>query len=311
MVAVVKRIGWALVTLVACTSITFAVTYMVPADPARTIAGPNATAETIERIREQRGLNDPLPVQFGRYLTGAARGDLGRSLSGDEPVLRLILDRLPATMQLAAAALFIWVVVGTLWGVTSAAYRGTLLDRASLVASIIGLAVPSFWLGILLLWLVSRSGISWIPLGGAGEGLIERLRHLLLPAIALGVGGAASYSRIVHTHMVEVLEQDYIRTARAKGLPPLRILFRHALKNALLPVITLAGMDMASLLAGAVLTESVFGWPGIGHQAWKAISRSDVPVVMGTTLFAAFFVVTANLVVDALYRMLDPRVRGA
>lgn len=311
MMVVMKRLGWAIVTLVACACITFCVTYIVPADPARTIAGPNATAETIERIREQRGLNDPLAVQFGRYLAGVARGDFGRSLSGDEPVLRLILDRLPATMQLAAAALFIWVVVGTLWGVTSAAFRGTVIDRASLIASIVGLAVPSFWMGILLLWLVSRTGISWLPLGGAGEGFADRLRHLILPALALGVGGAAAYSRVVHTQMVEVLEQDYIRTARAKGLTPLRVLFRHALKNALLPVITLAGMDMASLLAGAVLTESVFGWPGIGHQAWKAISRSDVPVVMGTTLFAAFFVVTANLVVDALYRLLDPRVRGA
>jgi peptide/nickel transport system permease protein len=294
----------------ACTSITFAVTYIVPADPARTIAGPNATAETIERIREQRGLNDPMPVQFLRYLGGVVQGDLGRSLSADEPVLQLILDRLPATMQLAAAALFIWVVAGTLWGVISAAWRGTLLDRASLVASIIGLSVPSFWLGILLLWAVSHHEIEWLPLGGSGEGLVERLRHLILPAIALGLGGASFYSRVVHTQMVEVLEQDYIRTAKAKGLPPMRILFRHALKNALLPVVTLAGMDMATLLAGAVLTETVFGWPGIGHQAWKAISRSDVPVVMGTTLFTAFFVVTANLVVDVLYRLLDPRVRG-
>ncbi|MBD3173592.1 MAG: ABC transporter permease subunit [Armatimonadia bacterium] len=310
MIAVAKRLGWAVVTLMACTSITFAVTYIVPADPARTIAGPNATAETIERIREQRGLNDPMPVQFLRYLGGVVQGDLGRSLSADEPVLQLILDRLPATMQLAAAALFIWVVAGTLWGVISAAWRGTLLDRASLVASIIGLSVPSFWLGILLLWAVSHHEIEWLPLGGSGEGLVERLRHLILPAIALGLGGASFYSRVVHTQMVEVLEQDYIRTAKAKGLPPLRILFRHALKNALLPVVTLAGMDMATLLAGAVLTETVFGWPGIGHQAWKAISRSDVPVVMGTTLFTAFFVVSANLVVDVLYRLLDPRVRG-
>lgn len=310
MIAVAKRLGWAVVTLMACTSITFAVTYIVPADPARTIAGPNATAETIERIREQRGLNDPMPVQFLRYLGGVVQGDLGRSLSADEPVLQLILDRLPATMQLAAAALFIWVVAGTLWGVISAAWRGTLLDRASLVASIIGLSVPSFWLGILLLWAVSHHEIEWLPLGGSGEGLVERLRHLILPAIALGLGGASFYSRVVHTQMVEVLEQDYIRTAKAKGLPPMRILFRHALKNALLPVVTLAGMDMATLLAGAVLTETVFGWPGIGHQAWKAISRSDVPVVMGTTLFTAFFVVTANLVVDVLYRLLDPRVRG-
>jgi peptide/nickel transport system permease protein len=301
---------WAIVTLVACSAVTFCVTFVVPADPARTIAGPNATAETVERIRQERGLSDPIPVQYARYVAGVARGDLGKSLVGDEPVLRMILVRLPATALLAAAAFLIWVVVGTLAGVLSAAYRNTVVDRLALVGSIIGLSIPSFWLGVLLLWAVAHSGLSkWLPLGGAGEGFPDRLRHVILPAIALGVGGAAFYSRAVHAHLVEVLEQDYIRTARAKGLSRARIMFRHALRNALLPIVTLAGMDLASLLAGAVLTESVFGWPGIGHQAWLAISSSNVPVVMGTTLFSAAFVIAANLIVDLLYRLLDPRVR--
>jgi len=307
---VTKRVMWAIVTLVACSAVTFCVTFVVPADPARTIAGPNATAETVERIRQERGLSDPIPVQYARYVAGVARGDLGKSLVGDEPVLRMILVRLPATALLAAAAFLIWVVVGTLAGVLSAAYRNTVVDRLALVGSIIGLSIPSFWLGVLLLWAVAHSGLSkWLPLGGAGEGFPDRLRHVILPAIALGVGGAAFYSRVVHAHLVEVLEQDYIRTARAKGLSRARIMFRHALRNALLPIVTLAGMDLASLLAGAVLTESVFGWPGIGHQAWLAISSSNVPVVMGTTLFSAAFVIAANLIVDLLYRLLDPRVR--
>ena len=310
MLYVTKRVMWAIVTLVACSAVTFCVTFVVPADPARTIAGPNATAETVERIRQERGLSDPIPVQYARYVAGVARGDLGKSLVGDEPVLRMILVRLPATALLAAAAFLIWVVVGTLAGVLSAAYRNTVVDRLALVGSIIGLSIPSFWLGVLLLWAVAHSGLSkWLPLGGAGEGFPDRLRHVILPAIALGVGGAAFYSRVVHAHLVEVLEQDYIRTARAKGLSRARIMFRHALRNALLPIVTLAGMDLASLLAGAVLTESVFGWPGIGHQAWLAISSSNVPVVMGTTLFSAAFVIAANLIVDLLYRLLDPRVR--
>jgi len=308
---VTKRVLWALVTLVACSAVTFCVTFVVPADPARTIAGPNATAETVERIRHERGLDDPIPVQYARYVSGVARGDLGKSLTGDEPVVRMILVRLPATALLAAAAFLIWVVVGTLSGVVSAAFRNTAVDRLALVGSIVGLSIPSFWLGVLLLWTVAHFGLNkWLPLGGAGDNFPDRLRHVILPAIALGVGGAAFYSRVVHAHLVEVLEQDYIRTARAKGLSRTRIMFRHALRNALLPIVTLAGMDLASLLAGAVLTESVFGWPGIGHQAWLAISSSNVPVVMGTTLFSAAFVVVANLVVDLLYRLLDPRVRA-
>jgi peptide/nickel transport system permease protein len=307
----IRRVLWAVVTLVACTTLTFLVTFVVPADPARTIAGPNATAEVVERIREERGLNDPVWVQYGRYIIGVARGDLGRSLAGDQPVLDLILARLPATGLLALASLLIWVVIGSVAGVISAAFRNSFLDRVFLAGSIVGLSVPSFWLGVLLLWAVAHFGLSWLPLGGGGEGFWDRLRHLILPAIALGLGGAAFYSRVMHTHMVEVLEQEYIRTARAKGLSRMRVLLRHALRNALLPVVTLAGMDLASLLGGAVLTETVFGWPGIGHQAWMAISRSDVPVVMGTTLFSAGFVVVANLVVDVLYRVLDPRVRRA
>lgn len=311
MLYVTKRVLWALVTLVACSAVTFCVTFVVPADPARTIAGPNATAETVERIRHERGLDDPIPVQYARYVSGVARGDLGKSLTGDEPVVRMILVRLPATALLAAAAFLIWVVVGTLSGVVSAAFRNTAVDRLALVGSIVGLSIPSFWLGVLLLWTVAHFGLNkWLPLGGAGDNFPDRLRHVILPAIALGVGGAAFYSRVVHAHLVEVLEQDYIRTARAKGLSRTRIMFRHALRNALLPIVTLAGMDLASLLAGAVLTESVFGWPGIGHQAWLAISSSNVPVVMGTTLFSAAFVVVANLVVDLLYRLLDPRVRA-
>ncbi|HEY9856332.1 MAG TPA: ABC transporter permease [Stenomitos sp.] len=286
-------------------TLTFALMYLVPADPAQTMAGAQADPATVASIRAQLGLNDPLWVQYGHYLGGILHGDFGRSFVTGDAVLPTILSRLPATLLLALGALAVYLLLGVSFGIIGGLKPGSAADRVGIVIAVGGVSVPTFWLGLVLLYLFAYK-TPLLPLGGYGS-----LWHLILPALTLGIGGAAYYARLLRASLADVMQTDYIRTARAKGLKEAQVVARHALRNAALPVVTLFGLDFAHLLAGAVLTESIFAWPGIGSNAMQAIASLDVPMIMGTVLFAATAIVTVNLLIDLAYGLLDPRLRGA
>jgi len=284
-------------------TITFVMIFLMPGDAARMYAGPRAPEETVERIREMWGLNDSLPVQYFRYLGRAVQGDLGNSTRDKRPVLQAVVDRLPATIELALAGLFVELAVGAPLGIVAALRPGSWIDQFATTLALIGISIPQFALGLVALYLFGFV-IPIFPLGGYGT-----VMHLILPAIVLGIGGTAFYSRVLRNSILEVANEDYVRTAWAKGLSPQTVLLRHIMRNALMPVVTLAALDLALLLGGVVVIEAVFGWPGIGLQAWTAIRNQDTPMIMGTVLFASIAVVFLNLFVDVLYIALDPRVR--
>jgi peptide/nickel transport system permease protein len=299
----IGRLVWALVILLGTTWITFAIVFLVPGDPARVVAGPRADADTIASIRRELALDLPVHVQYGRYLARVLHGDLGRSYSTRQPVTEILTRRLPATALLAAAGLAVAIVLGLAGGLLTAPLAGTWIDRTALIGSLAFLSAPVFWLGMLSLYYV---GYRWrlLPLGGAGG-----VRHLVLPALVLGTGSGVYYARLLHTNLVAVLGEDYVRAARARGASALRVVAVHALRNASLPLLTVVGLDFASLLNGVVLTETVFHWPGLGRLAFDAVLNLDVPVIMGTVLLSATLVVVTNLAVDLLYRVVDPRIR--
>jgi peptide/nickel transport system permease protein len=298
-----RRVAFGAAVLIGTSLITFLVGFVIPADPAVTIAGAKADPETIAMIRGQYGLDRPLYVQYWRYAERAAHGDLGRSFVRRQSVTRLIVDRLPATALLAASAMVTSLVIGIAMGVVAAAYNGRALDDALLIFALTLVSMPVFWLGTMLL-VAGGLYLRSFPLGG-----FQGPRSLLLPTLTLALGSAGYYSRILHNNLAEVLGQDYIRTARGKGVSRLETMIRHAMANAMLPLITLAGLDFAGLLSGVVLTETVFNWPGIGRLAFEAIFNLDVPLIMGTVMFSAFLIVVANVLVDLLYAWLDPRIR--
>jgi peptide/nickel transport system permease protein len=293
----------ALTTLLGTTLIIFVLVRVVPADPAVSIAGPKADPETLAAIRKDLGLDNPLAVQYGRYLWSLARGDLGRSYMTGRRVSDVIGERVPATALLAGASLAIGFLLGLVAGIITAARRGSAIDVAVLVGTLVGLSIPTFWLGNLLIYGFSYR-LKLLPLGGYGT-----LAHLVLPAATLAIMEFFFYARFVHTNVAGTLASDYIRTARAKGVPPARLYFVHALRNALIPIITLLGLDIAALMSGVVLTETVFNWPGLGRLAVQAVFNLDVPLVAGTVLFSAVLVLAANLAVDLLYGVIDPRIQ--
>lgn len=297
------RLLWAAVVWVAVAAVTFGITFLVPANPAKVLAGPQADAETVARIHQQLGLDQPVPVQFAQYLGKALQGDFGTSFVNNQAVLPAILERVPATLQLALGAMVVYVLVGGALGLVGAIKPGSLADRIGSTGAIAGLSLPTFWIGLLLLFLLAYT-FPVFPLGGA-----DTLASLVLPALTLGIGGAAYYTRVIRQQLGDELKKDYIRAARAKGLPEHRVVVAHGLRNAALPIVTLMGLDFASLLGGAVLTESVFAWPGIGQQAVTAIYTLDIPMIMGTVLFAATAIIVINLLVDLSYYGLDPRIR--
>mgnify|MGYP001222825832 CR=1 FL=1 len=299
----IGRLLWALVVLLGTTWITFTIAFLVPGDPARVVAGPRADAETLAAIRRELGLDLPLSVQYGRYLARLVQGDLGRSYATRQPVAEILRRRLPATATLACAGLAVAIVIGLAGGLVTAPLAGTWIDHASLLGSLALLSAPVFWLGMLALYYV---GFRWhlLPLGGAGD-----VRHLVLPALVLGVGTGVYYARLLHTNLVSVLGLDYIRAARARGAGHVRVVAVHALRNASLPLLTVIGLDLAALLNGVVLTETVFHWPGLGRLAFDAVLNLDVPVIMGTVLLSAILVVLSNVAVDLIYRVVDPRIR--
>jgi peptide/nickel transport system permease protein len=289
----------------------FAMQYVLPGDPVAVIVGQTTIDPQVEQqIRRDLLLDRPLPVQYGHWLWGALHGDLGRSYRSHEPVLTLIRARIPVTLQLAGAA---WLIglIGIPLGVIAATHHNQRLDVGASVVSLLGISVPSFWLGILLIWLFGVR-LHWLPPSGytsLTSDPIDGLRHLALPAITLGVAAAAVIMRQTRSAMLEVLRQDFVTTARAKGLEERRVISRHALKNALLPVVTLLGLQVARLLGGTVVIEQVFAIPGLGRLAVSSINLREVQIVQGVVMVAACAVLLCNLVVDMLYVVLDPRIR--
>ncbi len=297
-----SRLVWSVIIVFGVTLLTFCVTFLVPGDPARAQAGPKADRATLEAIRTQLGLDQPLPVQYVRYLHRLAHGDLGRSYVTHQTVLAAILERVPATAFLALVSLSIALIGGVCGGVVGAARAGSRVDVLLLGASLVALSMPVFWVGLLLLDVVGYR-LRLLPLGGFG------VANVLLPALALALGTGAYYARVLHTNLCDALAQDYVRTARAKGLPMIRVYGKHALRNALIPLVTLLGIDLAGLMSGVVLTETVFNWPGLGRLAVEAVFNQDIPMIMGTVLFSALLVVAANIAVDLVYVAVDPRIR--
>jgi peptide/nickel transport system permease protein len=292
-----------LLVLLGVSLITFSLTYLVPADPALLIAGPRATGEAIASIRAQLGLDRPVYVRYGEYLWRLLHLDLGTSYLRNRPVLGQILDRFGATVQLALACVLMQLLIGLPIGVLSAVKQRSLSDRAAMVFSLLFLSAPPFWLGLMLLFLLGFL-LPVFPLGGYGTPL-----HLVLPALTLGLSGSAWYARMLRSSMLEILSADYVRTARGKGLRERVVVVRHALQNAIPPILTMAGMDLGRFAGGLIVVETVFGWPGIGQLALEALYNFDVPMVMGVVLFSAMLVVLMNLVVDVAYSVLDPRIK--
>ena len=299
----IRRIAEALLILIGVSFITFALLYLLPADPVRQIAGRSATAQTVENIRQQLGLDQPFLVQYWRYLTSLLQGDLGRSYLQKSEVSELIAARLPASLLLMAGAISAELLIGLTSGMIAAIKRGTVTDQVVMIASFVGVSAPQFVVGLLMLYFFSVQ-LGWFPIGGYGT-----WQHLVLPSLSLGILGAGWYSRMMRSSMVDVLRQDYIRTARAKGLTRARILFRHIMPNAILPVIAMIGIDIGLFMSGIVVIESVFGWPGIGQLAWQAIQRVDIPIIMGVTLVSACAIVLGNLIADMVTPFIDPRIK--
>lgn len=297
------RLGQAALLLVGVSFVTFVLLYILPADPARQLAGRSATPETVEAIRAQLGLDRPFHVQYARYLGNLLQGDLGRSYAQKTEVTEVIAARIPPTLLLMAAAIFVELAIGITLGVLAARRPGSRFDHGAMILSFVGVSTPQFVAGILLLYVFSVQ-LDWFPVGGYGT-----WKHLVLPALTLGILGAGWYSRMTRSAMLDVLARDFVRTARAKGVSEWRVVLVHALRNAVLPVIAMIGIDIGLFVSGAVIVESVFGWPGIGQLAWQAIQQVDIPIIMGVTLVAAVAIILGNLLADLVAPFVDPRVR--
>jgi peptide/nickel transport system permease protein len=299
-----RRVGQAALVLVGVSAVVF-VLVRLGGDPAALLLPPDVSVEELQRFRRAMGFDDPLPVQFGRFLRGAAGGDFGRSLRHEEPAMGLVLARLPATAFLAATAMVVSLAVAVPLGVAAAVRRGSWLDRAAMSAALVGQSLPVFWVGIMLI-LVFAVRWRWLPAFGIGTPA-----HLVLPAVTLAGFLVARIARLTRAGMVEALREDYVRTARAKGLPETAVVWKHALKNAALPLVTIVGLDLGTLLGGAVITETVFAWPGVGRLAVQAIANRDFPVVQAAVFAFGVVFVAVNLLVDLCYAALDPRARLA
>lgn len=300
---ILRRLLQAVPVLVGISLITFTLIYYLPADPARMYAGPSATAETVARIRHEMGLDLPLWQQYANYIVNVARGDLGFSYRKQEPVLALILSRLPYTIALIVAGIFVELIIGLPAGIASAVARGRWPDRLGMFAALLGLSAPPFWLGLMLLYVFAYL-IPIFPLGGATSP-----GSLVLPAITAGLGGAAWYARMMRSSTIDILAADYVRTAHAKGQGPRLVLLRHVVPNAINPIITMAGMDIPWFIGGVVLVEQVFNWPGLGRLTVEAIQTVDVPLILGTVSITALIVVISGLLVDIVQGLVDPRIR--
>ncbi|HZO30046.1 MAG TPA: ABC transporter permease [Chloroflexota bacterium] len=310
---VLGRLASAVPVLFGVSVVVFLLMKLIPGDAAQVLAGPSATREEVELIREDLGLNEPLYVQYGKWLARAVRGDLGRSIELRAPVTVMVLERFKNTAILAGASMLLAVAIGVSAGVISATRPLSLFDRLAMVGALFGNSMPTFWLGLVLI-LVFSLGLGLFPSNGmydirSGGGPVDLLHHLVLPSITLAGVSAAILARVTRSSMLEVIHREYVTTARAKGLGDRRVIWGHALKNAMLPVVTVMGVQLGYLLGGSILVETVFSWPGLGLQLFRAISSRDLPLVQGGVMLVSAIFVFLNLAIDVLYAFLDPRVR--
>lgn len=331
---IIKRLALMVVVLWGILTITFVVARVIPADPIGAILGPQAPEEIVEKVRREWGLDKPLWEQYLYYIWGVLQGDLGKSIKTNRPVIEDLLQFFPATIELATFSLLVAVLIGVPVGILSAIRKDSIVDHVSRVLALVGVSTPVFWLGLVLLYLLyyklgivpepGRLSINVDPpepitgmilldslLRGRLDVFWDALKHILLPAFVLGYFSSAYIMRITRSSLLEVLNQEYIRTARAKGLRERLVLYKHAVRNALIPVVTVIGITYGSLLEGAVLTETIFAWPGLGRYATQAFLSLDYNAVMGATLLIALVYSVVNLIVDILYAFLDPRIRSA
>jgi peptide/nickel transport system permease protein len=327
-----RRLLLLIPVLLGLSVLTFSISHLIPGDAARMLAGEGAPKEAVERIREKWGFNKPVHEQYFIYMKGLLRGDMGIASHTRHPVVEDLKLFIPATVELALAALFIMVAVGIPLGVTAAVHKDKALDHVSRLGSLIGVSVPSFWLALMFQFIFYRT-LKWLPAGGRiaqhipppdritglylvdslltgnGEAFMSSLEHIIMPAVVLGLAGLAAVTRMGRASMLEVLTKDYIKSARAKGVSERRVIYRHALRNALIPVVTVVGMWTGALLGGAFVVEYIFYWPGIGYYGTAGIVTADFTSTMGVALFVGVVFVLANLVVDTLYLFLDPRIK--
>ncbi|HEY4162988.1 MAG TPA: ABC transporter permease [Dongiaceae bacterium] len=298
-----RRLVQSVLILIGVSIITFLILFALPADPARQVAGRTASAEQVQQVRHQLGLDLPLPAQYWRYVTHLAQGDLGRSYVQRSQVSELIASRLPASLLLMLGAIFCELLIGLTSGAFAAFRRNTPMDQGVMVGALLFVSTPQFLVAYILLY-VFGAWLGWLPMSGYGE-----FKNLVLPAITLGLLGGGWYARMMRSSIIEVLRQDYVRTARAKGLSRARIVLIHVVPNGLLPIIAMVGLDIGYFMSGIVVVESVFGWPGIGQLTWQAIQQIDIPIIMGVTLVAACAIVLGNLLADLMAPLIDPRIK--
>ncbi len=310
-VYIVRRLAGMMVVMLIVAAVVFVIARVVPGDPAAVMLGSSATPEDIAALRSRLGLDQPLLAQFILYLGQIARFDLGDSIFLNRPVIQALAERSELTGLLTLMSVSIAVLIGVPVGILSAAKRGRWIDQTALGLAMLAASVPSFWIGLTLIKYLAVD-LTWFPVAGYGApdaSFAERLRHLVLPAIALGIPNSALILRFTRTSMLDVLGDDYVRTARAKGLPPMVVVLKHALRNAMIPILTVIGLTAAVMIAGAIVTETVFGLPGVGNLIVSAVLRRDYPVIQGALLVVSAIYVLINLSVDLLYAVVDPRVR--
>jgi len=309
--ALLRRLGGMVIVLALVVTVVFIIVRVTPGDPAAVMLGADATPQDIAQLRDKMGLNAPLLVQYGQFVLGLFKGDLGQSIFLNQPVTQALAARAEPTFFLTLFSILIATAIALPVGIISAVKRGTIFDQVVVVLTMVAASVPSFWLGLMLIQILAV-GQGWFPASGYGgpdTDFLERMHHLILPAITLGVVNSAMITRFTRAAMLDVLGDDYVRTARAKGASEGRVILKHALKNALIPIITVIGLSVAMLVAGAVVTETVFGLPGVGNLVVSAVLRRDYPVIQGALLVVAAIYVLINFVVDMLYILVDPRVR--
>lgn len=299
----IRRVLLTIPVLVGVATLVFSLIHFIPGDPAQAMLGEGAAPEDVAQLRARLGLDRPLLVQYGSFLAGLVRGDLGVSLRNDQPVLQQILERMPATAELAFASMAVAVLIALPLGIIAAVWKDTAVDYSAMTLSLVGISVPNFWLGPLLA-IVFAVELGWLPVGGRGT-----LAHLVLPAVTLGAALAAILARMTRASLLEELREPYVLAARAKGVSRSRAILRHAFRNSLIPIVTILGLQFGVVLTGAVITETIFAWPGIGRLLIQSISFRDYPTVQGCVLLIAVTYVGVNLITDLTYGFLDPRIR--
>jgi peptide/nickel transport system permease protein len=299
----IRRLLLTIPVLLGVATLVFSLIHFIPGDPAQAMLGEGAAPEDVAQLRERLGLDRPLLVQYGSFLQGLARGDLGVSLRNDQPVLHQIIERMPATAELAFSSMAVAVLIALPLGIIAAVWKGTAVDHSAMTLSLLGISVPNFWLGPLLA-IVFAVKLGWLPVGGRGT-----LAHLVLPSVTLGAALAAILARMTRASLLEELREPYVLAARAKGVSRSRAILHHALRNSLIPIVTILGLQFGVVLTGAVITETIFAWPGIGRLLIQSISFRDYPTVQGCVLLIAVTYVGVNLLTDLTYGFLDPRIR--